>query len=377
MKIIQVCTSREQLQRGAERFCLNLSKSLVNSNFNVTLVTGNRDAPILRQQPFPWFTIPETKSLIARKIAFDYFNPLALRSFKTIIEDIQPDIIHFHSFYGLSSMLARFATNYCPVIVTLHDSWPAFIDAGIVNSRIGLANSYLKVPFGYVHRKLNKFHLKETTLISPSLWMKEFFENVGFQPPIYIPNGIKDATDSTTYDNVILWVGTLDKFKGLNTIIDTISNIAKLVGWRFVVVGDGPHKQELETKYPEIFFAGYCDPAPYYKSASILLASSIGYENLPTVVLEGMQAGICIVGNNLGGIAELIHHDETGLLYRSVGSLAQILPSLINDPERIRRLGSSARQVFYENYQWDSCYSRYLNLYDEAISSFEVVTSST
>ena len=166
-----------------------------------------------------------------------------------------------------------------------------------------------------------------------------------------------------------MWVGTLDTFNGLPSIIGTLSKFVDREGWQLIVVGDGPYRHELEKKYPRILFTGYCNPERYYRSASILVVSSIGNENFPTVVLEGMQHAIGVVGNNLGRIAELISHNETGLLYNSLNSLSDILLSLVEDPNRLRNLGRSAQAVFNENYRWELCVRNYLNLYSKIFSN--------
>ena len=73
----------------------------------VSLVTGDSASSRLDQLSFVCRTIPEETRLVARKIGLDYFNPRALLAFKRIAKEINPDIIHFHSLYGLSSSLVR------------------------------------------------------------------------------------------------------------------------------------------------------------------------------------------------------------------------------------------------------------------------------
>ena len=333
------------------------------SGHDVTLLSGNRAPNTLDDPPIKCLTIPEATNKLARKAGLDYVNPPALIAFKKIIDTIRPDIIHFHSLYGLSTALVWVATKRYPVFVTLHDTWLAFTDASIVSPRLGLANSYYKVPHGFIHRAINKFFVKKATIISPSIWMKEYFETTGFQSPIHIHNGIEPRGRRTTYHNTILWVGSLSTFKGLPSVIDALSTIVTRTGWRFVVVGDGPRKCELEKKYPMVDFVGFQDPEWYYSRASILIVSSIGYENFPTVILEAMQHGLCVIGHGIGGISELIRHNETGILYHSSSSLATSLLTLIADPRKLYRLGGAARATFYDNYLWETCYNSYLKLY--------------
>lgn len=344
---------------------MKLVTSLAEYGHDVTLVTGDREASFVDHIPPKSVSIPEARNLVARKIFLDYFNPYAVRAFRTLVNDIKPDLIHFHSFYGLSSSLAWVAKTYCPVIVTLHDSWCAFYDSSIMPPERNFANKAWKAPLGYLHRKANQFFLRDTLLISPSIWLRMYFEKTGFLSPTHIPNGIADSHSTTSYSNILLWVGDLNKFKGLPSIIDTLVSRTAQMHWRLVVVGDGPYRKTMRSKYPTVEFVGYCDPEPYYRQASILIFSSIGYENFPTVILEAMQHGICVVGYNVGGggVTELVQDKKTGILYNSLDSLSESLLRLMADRKEIRRLGTAAKKITLFNYCWDKCYSRYLSLY--------------
>ena len=151
--------------------------------------------------------------------------------------------------------------------------------------------------------------------------------------------------------------------------ISTIADIIARTGWRFVVVGDGPYRHELEIRYPTVEFVGRCDPISYYHEASILIVSSIGYDNFPTVILEGMRHGLCVVGNRIGGISEMVKDGQTGLLYQSQESLQEQIEKLIADGKALQQLGRAARTSFDRNYLWDKCYDKYFNLYQAVINN--------
>jgi glycosyltransferase involved in cell wall biosynthesis len=308
-------------------------------------------------------------AIAPRKLAFDYVNPFAVYEFKNIINDIRPDLIHFHSFYGISSFLLRLAKTKYPTVVTLHDSWIFFYDSSIISPNFEVTNSAWKLPLGHLHRKINQNFFRGCTLVSPSMWMKGFVERHGFQSPTHIPNGLLDKGSTTAYRDILLWVGDITKFKGLPLVISTIADIIARTGWRFVVVGDGPYRHELEIRYPTVEFVGRCDPISYYHEASILIVSSIGYDNFPTVILEGMRHGLCVVGNRIGGIPEIVKDGQTGLLYQSQESLQEQIEKLIVDSKALQQLGRAARTSFDRNYLWDKCYDKYFNLYQAVINN--------
>ncbi|TCV93493.1 glycosyltransferase [Biostraticola tofi] len=91
--------------------------------------------------------------------------------------------------------------------------------------------------------------------------------------------------------------------------------------WKMVMVGAGPEHQALvkmAANYrilDNVIFTGFKSNAMEYLAAfdAFILASSS--EGLPRVVLEAMLLNTPVIGSNVIGTAELIHHEETGLLF--------------------------------------------------------------
>ncbi|WP_406704918.1 glycosyltransferase, partial [Sodalis sp.] len=80
-------------------------------------------------------------------------------------------------------------------------------------------------------------------------------------------------------------------------------------------------------------------------------------EGLPRVVLEAMLLGTPVIGSALTGTAELVRHQDTGLLfpYGDVAQLAHHLATLYSDADQRRLLARRAnerlrRQFTIENY---------------------------
>jgi glycosyltransferase involved in cell wall biosynthesis len=68
-------------------------------------------------------------------------------------------------------------------------------------------------------------------------------------------------------------------------------------------------------------------------------------EGLPSAVMEAMAAARPIVATAVGGVKELVADGESGILVepRDPTALAGGIVSLLEDPERARKLGDSAR----------------------------------
>jgi glycosyltransferase involved in cell wall biosynthesis len=364
MRILQICSGIGQLRGGAEQFCLKFSKKLQTSGYDITLVTGEYATSELASTKLKAHTIPDQTILPLRKLFFDYYSPKALLNFRDILSRTKPDIVHFHSFYGLGSYLAAVSADFVPTVITLHDTWGAFYDGAMITPKFDLTNSYWKLPLAFSHRKLNERFFRQCVLVSPSKWLKIFFSNHGgFSTPVYIPNGINTTNPITHYEKELLWVGALSIPKGLQVVIETLNDVATTSTWKLTIVGDGPLRPNLQKQFPQVNFVGYTDPSLYYRRASILIVSSICQENLPTVVLEGMSYGLCIVGNNLGGIAEIVTDRETGLLYRSRHDLKITLTEVMSNTDQLRRIGTAGYNSVKRKYGWATCMEQYKSLY--------------
>jgi glycosyltransferase involved in cell wall biosynthesis len=85
----------------------------------------------------------------------------------------------------------------------------------------------------------------------------------------------------------------------------------------------------------------------------------------PLKPLEAMAMGQAVLGSDVGGIAELVKHDVTGLLFRAESreALVDAAGQLGGNPELRSRLGQRARQCMVEERGWRAVASNYLPVY--------------
>ena len=112
------------------------------------------------------------------------------------------------------------------------------------------------------------------------------------------------------------------------------------------------------------------DMLGWYAAADIVAVPSIWEEPFGLVAVEGMAARKPIVASRTGGLAEIVRHEETGLLFEpgDAAALAGCLSQLLDDPEYGTRLGLAGRRVAEAEYQWDRIIERhYLPLLENVI----------
>ena len=70
------------------------------------------------------------------------------------------------------------------------------------------------------------------------------------------------------------------------------------------------------------------------------------------VIVEAFAHGLPVVCSRLGGMAEVVRDGVSGLHFNpgDAADLAAKIQSLVDDPERARRMGEAARQQFLDHY---------------------------
>lgn len=106
-------------------------------------------------------------------------------------------------------------------------------------------------------------------------------------------------------------------------------------------------------------------------SAADLLVHLSSEDNLPNIPLEAMSCGTPVLGLNVGGLPEIVQHEQCGLLV-PVGDIAALVKNallMIGNPKLCHAYGAAARRAIETNFRHDLEASRYAALYHELLSS--------
>lgn len=93
----------------------------------------------------------------------------------------------------------------------------------------------------------------------------------------------------------------------------------------------------------------------FYQKSDICVVPSLWQEPFGLVAVEAMATGRPVVVSDVGGLQEIVVHDETGYVYHrdDADELAQCLARLLDDAGLRRRMGDAGRKRVEENYAWD------------------------
>lgn len=171
-------------------------------------------------------------------------------------------------------------------------------------------------------------------------------------------------------------VANLRPVKRLDLLIRAVAEICpQFPQVRLVVAGDGPQRKDLERLTCELglidhveFLGAVTDVPALLASLDIAVLCSDS-EGMSNALLEYMAAGRAIVATRVGANDRLIRADCDGLLIEpgSVMALAAGLRHLLEDPERARRLGASARQRVVDTYSRAAACRRFEDFYENLV----------
>jgi glycosyltransferase involved in cell wall biosynthesis len=143
--------------------------------------------------------------------------------------------------------------------------------------------------------------------------------------------------------------------------------VAAADGMPLVVVGDGPLRDEIPGA---LGFVPHDELERLYGRAAVIACPS-RREGFGVVCAEAMAHGRPVVAGDVGGLRDLVVHEETGLLVppKDVDALRGALRRLLADRELRRRFGAAGRARIGEHFTWQRFADETLRAYDDAISS--------
>ncbi len=154
-----------------------------------------------------------------------------------------------------------------------------------------------------------------------------------------------------------------DTYKGVDVVLRALPQVAAQVPVAYTVVGDG----ELRARYEEearrlgvaeaVSFVGRVTDEEldrWYRWADVFVLPSAG-EGFGIVYLEAWAHGLPVVAAAEGGAAEVVAHEETGLVVEPgcAEAVAEALLRLARDPELRGRLGAAGRATVEARYTHD------------------------
>ena len=309
--------------------------------------------------------------------AIHYLRPqIAANELELRVEQLAPDIINLH---GTTLPYARVACD-CrkryPVLATVHGD--VVQESGYKSSPARLLSKLFAIPL------MKKTLMQVQDILVLSSHMKNKVAQYT-QGQVYVVPGGVDTTQfyvSLAVDShassYILFIGRLHRVKGTDLLLSALPQvIGGAAPFLVYLAGTGPEQRHLvrvAKKYgiqDRVKFLGHVSgrhKVELIQQAAFVVMPS-WYESFGLVALEAMACGKPVVAARTGGLASIVRHRETGLLYDpgNVDQLTECLVELLLHPKLRCEYGRVARQVA-ESYSWSRIADQMIAVYRECIA---------
>lgn len=350
---------------GAERHVADLATSLASRGYEVTVAcsVGGTFASSLERMGVA--VRPLARTLVKRRLSVGF-----ARALRRLLRAEPFDLVHAHVYASAgAAALATLGTGV-PLVVTEHTE-------GAWKQRR--------------HRHASRFvYRRANVVIAVSAAIRDLLaERYGVPagklacvPPGVAPLPARRPSKRATTagrDGVLVGrVARLQPEKAVDVFLEAAARVAAAVPHaRFLVVGDGPARDELEALAAalgidhRVDFLGAIDDARDLIADLDVLVVSSRSEGSPLVALEAMQAGVPVVASAIGGIPDQIEHGRSGLLVSpdAPDELAAAMVELLADPVRARALGEAGRRRALALFSYPEMVARIDRIYALALSA--------
>jgi len=369
MRILKVVhTFLPNYYGGTEVLVSNLAKEMSDKH-DVHVFFSNPTADVsdynVKRRIFDGYTGWEVQKDVRKNIYFEetYIDEKVDKSFEKKLEELKPDVVHFHHLIHLSTNLPKIAKKYnVPVVFTLHDFWfqcPMIKRVDLKNEMCDAVDSQKCVkcakarsPFSYTilerienivfgNRDFDEIKKRKKALlkaikhcdlvIAPTKYLFEEFKKWGIPEDKFVYSA--DGIDNTHFSDIVktksknfrfAFIGAIIPEKGLHVLIDAynksgIQNSLLHIFGDLNIDGEYAAKiQEKSVKNKRIIFRGTFLPekiGKVFKDIDCLVMPSVWAENAPLVVKNAIIAKTPVIASDIPGIKDNIEDGKNGLLF--------------------------------------------------------------
>ncbi len=269
------------------------------------------------------------------------------------IEQFGPDAIHI----ATEGPLGHAARRYCMrrgyrFTTSYHTRFPEYL--------------HERVPVPGVkelaHRFLDRFHRTSDSIMVATPSIEEVLRKRGLDrikrwsrgvdTTVFRPRNGVSLSGERPYS---LYVGRVAPEKNIEAFLSL-----DLPGTK-IVVGDGPQRQELETRYPDVNFTGYKtgeDLAGHVAAADVMVFPSLT-DTFGLVLIEAMACGVPVAAFPVPGPIDVVEDGKVGALDDDLGAAVS----------RALKLDKEACRTYAQGYSWERSTAQFIGNLVTATSS--------
>ncbi|MBZ0277075.1 MAG: glycosyltransferase [Anaerolineae bacterium] len=198
-----------------------------------------------------------------------------------------------------------------------------------------------------------------TLVICPSHYLISKFAEFGFDTGSFIflrqglatPVGNKPTVERADSTLRLGYTGQIKRHKGVDLLVDAVVGLLD-AGQAVSLDLWGSETEEPDyvaqlkaqtAHYPAIHWNGRYTGAKVWEvlaGLDVMVMPSRWYENSPNVILEAYEMGVPMIVTDLGGMAELVEHETSGLVFElnNAEDLRRQIERLLHEPGLLDKL---------------------------------------
>ncbi|CUT93540.1 N-acetyl-alpha-D-glucosaminyl L-malate synthase BshA [Staphylococcus capitis] len=190
---------------------------------------------------------------------------------------------------------------------------------------------------------------------------------------------LKDCYGILPEEKVLIHVSNFRRVKRIDTIIETFAKVHERIPSKLILLGDGPELLDMRQKARELnveehvlFLGKQNDVSAFYQLSDLVLLLS-EKESFGLTLLEAMKTGVLPIGTNVGGIKEVIKHEETGFIVNIGDSeqAAQYAIQLLENPNLYKQMQSKMLEDIRDRFASELITDQYEHYYKKMLEQGE------
>lgn len=169
-------------------------------------------------------------------------------------------------------------------------------------------------------------------------------------------------------------------FRPVKRVPDTIrilEKVKKEIPAKLVLIGDGPDRSECERLareldlHKDVVFLGKQDALTEILNASDLFLMPSQSESFGLSALEAMACGIPVVSSSVGGLPELVIHNETGFIAEigDIDRMAKYAVELLTNEKKYKTFSKNSRDRAVKHFDKNLIVPKYIEYYEKILNS--------
>ncbi|MEL6160033.1 MAG: glycosyltransferase [Cyanobacteria bacterium J06623_5] len=304
-------------------------------------------------------------------------------SMREAIEDFNPDLIHVvnPAVLGLGGIYYSKSLNI-PLVASYHTHLPKYLEHYNLGLLEGVLWELLKAMHNNAALNLCTSTAMQAELTAHDIERVEVWQR-GVDTDLFRPELRSEEMRSRLSSGhpdapILIYIGRLSAEKEIDRIKPVLEAIP---GARLALVGDGPHREDLEKHFEgtPTNFVGYLageELGAAYASADAFIFPS-RTETLGLVLLEAMAAGCPVVAANAGGIPDIVTDGVNGFMFDPADEAGAVVATqkLLGMRAERELLRQNAR-VEAERWGWEGATRQLERFYISVLNSGEMAIAA-